>query len=222
MEVFDARLKKLAKEYKALKPFKKVEEAIVGFVASLPLIQTLKNDALRERHWKKIMEVTEITFDMNPKTFTLGALFDMQLDRFEEQVIEITGGATKELTIESGINQIRDTWRVQKFEVLKYFKGTQERGLVLKATDEIQQTLEDQMMNLSSMMSSRFVAPFLDLTQKWEKLMSLISEVIDVWMKVQAKWMYLEAILSAPRTSGCSCPRRPKSSTASTRPSRRS
>ena len=194
MEVFDARLKKLAKEYKALKPFKKVEEAIVGFVASLPLIQTLKNDALRERHWKKIMEVTEITFDMNPKTFTLGALFDMQLDRFEEQVIEITGGATKELTIESGINQIRDTWRVQKFEVLKYFKGTQERGLVLKATDEIQQTLEDQMMNLSSMMSSRFVAPFLDLTQKWEKLMSLISEVIDVWMKVQAKWMYLEAI----------------------------
>ena len=73
-------------------------------------------------------------------------------------------------------------------------KGTQERGLVLRSTDEIQQTLEDQTMNLSSMMSSRFVAPFLELTQKWEKLMSTISEVIEVWMKVQSKWMYLEAI----------------------------
>ena len=56
------------------------------------------------------------------------------------------------------------------------------------------QTLEDQMMNLSSMMSSRFVAPFLEQTQKWERLMSNISEVIEVWMKVQSKWMYLEAI----------------------------
>ncbi len=69
-----------------------------------------------------------------------------------------------------------------------------ERGLILRSNEEIIQTLEDQMMNLSSMMSSRFVAPFLELTQKWEKQMSLISEVIEVWMKVQSKWMYLEAI----------------------------
>jgi dynein heavy chain len=46
------------------------------------------------------------------------------------------------------------------------------------------------MMNLSSMMSSRYVAPFLELTHKWEKLMSTISETIDIWMKVQSKWMY--------------------------------
>ena len=43
-------------------------------------------------------------------------------------------------------------------------------------------------------MSSRFVAPFLEQTKKWEGLMSTISETIDVWMKVQAKWQYLEAI----------------------------
>merc|ERR1719326_1525948 len=49
-------------------------------------------------------------------------------------------------------------------------------------------------MNLSSMLSSRFAAPFIEELQKWEKQMSLISEVIEVWMKVQSKWMYLEAI----------------------------
>ena len=76
----------------------------------------------------------------------------------------------------------------------KYVKGGTERGFVLKSTDEIQLTLEDQMMNLSSMAASRFVGPFLDQTQKWEKLMSTIAEVIEVWMKVQSKWMYLEAI----------------------------
>ena len=194
MEEFDARLKKLPKDVKLLKPYKSAEEAITSFVASLPLIANLKNDALRPRHWERLMVVTEVEFDMNPKTFTLQKLFDMQLERFEEQILEITGGAGKELTIESGINQIADTWRVQSFEVIKYFKGDQERGLVLKPNEELVQTLEDQMMNLSSMMSSRFVAPFLELTQKWERQMSNISEVIEVWTKVQSKWMYLEAI----------------------------
>ena len=65
---------------------------------------------------------------------------------------------------------------------------------MLKPNEELVQTLEDQMMNLSSMMSSRFCAPFLEMTQKWERQMSTISEVIEVWMKVQAKWQYLEAI----------------------------
>ena len=104
------------------------------------------------------------------------------------------GGAVKELNIERGIKEIADTWKAMEFNVIKYFKGTQERGLVLRSTDEISQTLEDQTMNLSSMMSSKFVAPFIADTSKWEKAMSTISEVIEVWMKVQSKWMYLEAI----------------------------
>ena len=194
MEGFKEQLSRTAKEIKGLGPFRMVEETVNGFQHSLPLIQNLKSDSLRERHWLKLMELTGKTFDMNPRTFTLGSLFELNLDQFEDDIMAICGGALKELNIESGINAIADTWRLQRFDVVKYFKGPQERGLILKATDEITQTLEDQMMNLSSMMSSRFVAPFLEQTKKWEGLMSTISEVIDVWMKVQAKWQYLEAI----------------------------
>ena len=256
MEEFKAQLGKMDKEIKGLGPFRMVEETINGFQQSLPLIQNLKSDSLRERHWLKLMELTGKTFDMNPRTFTLGSLFELNLDQYEDDIMTICSGALKELNIEVGINAIADTWRLQKFGVTKYFKGqgagAQERGLILKGTDDITQTLEDQMMNLSSMMSSRFVAPFLEQTKKWEGLMSTISETIDVWMKVQAKWQYLEAIfigsedirlqltitltltptltptltltltLTLTRTSGSSCPRRRSASTASTRPSRRS
>ncbi len=55
MEEFDVRLKKLPKQTKALRPYKKVDEAMSAFNASLPLIQSLKNDALRPRHWEKLM-----------------------------------------------------------------------------------------------------------------------------------------------------------------------
>ncbi|KAJ1617774.1 dynein heavy chain and region D6 of dynein motor-domain-containing protein [Pavlovales sp. CCMP2436] len=125
MESYEARLKSLTKLFG-------IYEAELKSLTKL-------FEALRERHWKQLMDLTGTSFDMNPK-------------------------------------------------------GGTERGFVLRTTDEIQLTLEDQMMNLSSMSASRFVGPFLDQTQKWEKLMSTIAEVIAVWMKVQSKWMYLEAI----------------------------
>lgn len=81
-----------------------------------------------------------------------------------------------------------------KFNVVKYMKGTQERGFILGAVDEVMQILDDNAMNLQSMSASRFVGPFLGQVQTWEKSLSLIGEVLEVWLVVQRKWMYLESI----------------------------
>jgi len=44
-------------------------------------------------------------------------------------------------------------------------------------------TLDDNVMNLQSLSASRFVGPFVDKVQKWEKSLSHISEVVDVSMR---------------------------------------
>ena len=59
-------------------------------------------------------------------------------------------------------------------------KGTQERGFVIGAVDEILQILDDNAMNLQSMSASRFVGPFLETVNKWEKNLSHIGEVVEV------------------------------------------
>ena len=59
-------------------------------------------------------------------------------------------------------------------------KGTQERGSILGSVDDIVLTLDDNAMNLQSMAASRFVGPFLEKVQKWEKSLSHISEVVEV------------------------------------------
>lgn len=41
-------------------------------------------------------------FDLNPETFTLQNMFAMELHRFSEVIADITGSATKELSIEKG------------------------------------------------------------------------------------------------------------------------
>ena len=60
-------------------------------------------------------------------------------------------------------------------------KGTQERGHILGAVDEIVLSLDDNAMNLQSMSASRYVGPFFDRVQKWEKSLSHISEVVEVY-----------------------------------------
>lgn len=62
----------------------------------------------------------------------------------------------------------------------RYMKGTQERGHILGSVDEIVLSLDDNAMNLQSMSASRYVGPFFDRVQKWEKSLSHISEVVDV------------------------------------------
>lgn len=62
----------------------------------------------------------------------------------------------------------------------RYMKGTVEHGTILGTVDEIVLTLDDNSMNLQSMSASRYVGPFLERVQKWEKSLSHISEVVEV------------------------------------------
>lgn len=83
------------------------------------------------------------------------------------------------------VKEILDTWENMKFTVVKYYKGTQERGYILGSVDDIIQCLDDNTVNLQSISGSRFVGPFLQTVHKWEKTLSLIGEVIEVR---QRKW----------------------------------
>lgn len=56
------------------------------------------------------------------------------------------------------------------------------------------QLLEDNSMNLQSMSASPFIGPFMASVQKWEKCLTLVSEIIEEWLATQRKWLYLEGI----------------------------
>ena len=194
IEEFVQKLKRFTPDLKKYRPYAVVTEKINSFRDSIPLFRHLKNEALRPRHWKLLMDITGQSFQTNNKNFTLESIFKMELHKYAEKIEEITGAASKELSIEQGINKIADTWKNIRFEVQKYIKGTEDRGYILKGIDDIIALYDDNSMNLQSMSASRFVSPFLTTVQKWEKTLSTIAEVTEVWMHVQRKWMYLENI----------------------------
>ncbi len=59
---------------------------MTAFREGIPLIASLKNEAMKERHWSKLMDVTSVKFTMNPKTFTLNKLFEMNLARYADEI----------------------------------------------------------------------------------------------------------------------------------------
>ncbi|XP_066466098.1 dynein axonemal heavy chain 10 [Tiliqua scincoides] len=187
-------LRKLPRQVRNLPVAYHLEMKMKAFKDSIPLLLDLKNEALRERHWKELMDRTGIHFEMTTETFTLENMFAMELHKYTDVINEIVGSAVKELSIEKGVKEIVETWEHMKFTVQRYFKGTQERGFILGAVDDIVQILDDNAVNLQSISGSRFVGPFLATVHNWEKTLSLIGEVIEIWMIVQRKWMYLESI----------------------------
>ncbi|ORZ35435.1 dynein heavy chain and region D6 of dynein motor-domain-containing protein [Catenaria anguillulae PL171] len=203
IDEYGTMLRKLPPDLKQLRPTNVIADKVNTFKNSLPLLNDLKNEALRERHWKKLMDVTGKSFAMNPESFTLEKLVSMKLHEFATEIGEIVNGAMKELSIESALKDLDANWKNMKFSVVRYNKGGaapaagDDKGFILGGVEDVVLALDDNAMNLQSMAASKFVAAFLPQVQRWEKVLSLIGEVVEVWMNVQRKWMYLESIFLA-------------------------
>jgi dynein heavy chain len=185
---------KFPKELKELSVYKRVVDKLNAFKDSLPLVVSLKNDAMKTRHWQKLMELTGVTFDVTLKSLTLSNIFAMELTRFGSGVEEIVSEATNEAKIENELAKIDAAWRANSLQVIKYKKDGQDRGYVLRPADDLKIELDDNMLNLQAISGSKFVGAFVDRVRKWEKTLNIVSECLDQWSTVQRKWVYLEGI----------------------------
>ncbi|XP_017772772.1 PREDICTED: dynein heavy chain 2, axonemal [Nicrophorus vespilloides] len=185
------KLTKLARELKE-KNWSIVEhtrQRVDAFRRTLPLIGDLKNPAMRPRHWDRVRAAMYEDFDQNSPAFNLEAILAMRMIDYAEQINEISNAATMELLIEKGIKAIADTWKLVTIEMAPY-KGF----FRIKSVDDCFQMLEDNMMQLSTMKSTRFVEPFAKEVDMWERRLSYIMETLETALNVQRQWLYLENI----------------------------
>lgn len=187
------RLNKLSREVKDKnwEICDSIKSRIEQFKRTMPLIQDLKNPAMRDRHWAQIKSEVQKPFDHNAEDFTLEKIIELGLDQFAEQISEVSGAASKELSIEQAIATIAESWEQITLDIGPY----KDRGhFRLKATDDVFQQLEDNQVTLSTMKASRYVKAFEAEVDKWERTLSLILEVTEMILTVQRQWMYLENI----------------------------
>ncbi|TPP46731.1 Dynein heavy chain and region D6 of dynein motor family protein [Leishmania donovani] len=183
----------LGKQYGTINPFPAVHQLILNFQNSLPLLAKLKSPALKARHWTELMRVTDKSF--NYEQINLSELIAMELFRYIEEVDHVVLAAAREQGIEQEIRAIKQYWAEKVFTPVPYAprKGTA-RCDVLTDTSEIQEAVDDNMLKVQSIANVKWAQPFAEEVKTWERRLSVISDVITLWVTVQQKWQYLESI----------------------------
>jgi dynein heavy chain len=90
-------------------PFRKLKETIQGFKNSLPLIEELRNPAVQERHWNRIIQETgkeETVGEINLKSITLQKVFELELHHFQDKVTDVCKEAVAEANNEEQVRII--------------------------------------------------------------------------------------------------------------------
>ncbi|KAG7496340.1 dynein heavy chain 2, axonemal [Solea senegalensis] len=167
------------------------KDKIDQFKQIIPLIADMRNPAMRDRHWEQICEELKCSFDPNSADFTLEKIISLGFDKYAEKISEITGAASRELSIEQGLESITKTWKETALDIEPYKDKGHYR---LRGTDEVFQALEDNQVILSTMKASRFVKAFEQEVDCWERRLSQVLEVTEMILTVQRQWIYLENI----------------------------
>ena len=193
-------VKKLQKEVKALpRPAHKwqVHIGLTALLASmattLPLVQDLRDDAMRARHWTQLMQVAGSTFVVDDK-LQLDTLIKLELDKVQDAVTEIVERARAEIKIDFALQKIINAWGLLFLEYVP-FKATGVQILVQPG--EVFESLDDHEVQLQNMMGNRFVGFFETVVTEWKSKLGTVRSVLDVWLEVQRSWTQLESIFLA-------------------------
>ena len=170
-----------------------VTEKLNGFNEQVPLIEYLAHPGLRDRHWDKMGEI--VGYSIKPDEFTtLRTVTEQRLEQFLPQFEEISFAASKEYNLEKSLDTMLSEW--QDIETpFAHYRDTE--WSIMGNTEEIQMQLDDHIVKTQTMKSNTFIGPFEERTKEWEKTVLKIQDVLDMWLKVQVTWMYLEPIFGS-------------------------
>ncbi|KAK7113097.1 dynein beta chain, ciliary-like [Littorina saxatilis] len=187
---FSKDVRMLDKEMRAWDVYLGLEGTIKNMIASLKAVGDLQNPSIRERHWKQLMDATGVRFKMDDQT-VLEDLLKLNLHKFEEEVKNIVDKAVKETSMEKVLRELEVTWATMAFE---HDKHPRTGITLLRASDEVVETLEDNQTQVQNMMSSKYIAFFLGEVSEWQKKLSTADQVISKYLEVQRTWSHLESI----------------------------
>jgi len=185
--------KQLADKRGPYKTASSLLKRVEGFRTDIPVVLTLCNPGMMERHWDQVSELTGYEIKPDEET-TLAQLLSLNLNRHMEKMEEIGASASKEFSLASAMKEMKSAWSEQLFNFSEYRDtGT----YVLKEVEDIQVLLDDHIVKAQTMKGSPFIKPFREEIDVWEAKLSSMMEILDEWLKVQATWMYLEPIFSS-------------------------
>jgi len=174
---------------------KKIKKDLDAFKQNLPLLHALCNPGLRQRHWEEISEIVGFSMERDP-AFTLSRILDMEVGKHMDQLQEISDSAAREHGLETTLTSMVEQWEPVVFE-LKPWKDTGSYIVAGGTVDEMQSLMDDHIIKAQTMKGSPYAKPFMDRILETESWLCNTQELMDIWIKVQGVWLYLEPIFGS-------------------------
>lgn len=121
----------------------------------LPIVTALSNKSMRERHWKKMEEAMEVPLPpLSDASLTMEFLTSLKIIQYKDTVLTTSTEATQEAALEEMLSKVNSKWSDIEFQCIPY-KDSKDM-VILSAVDEITAALEDSMVTMSTIVSSRY------------------------------------------------------------------
>ena len=171
-----------------------IRTKIEKFRAHMPILHTLCNPGLRERHWQQIEAANGGPIKRNDEKTSLHDMIEAGLNRVVDKLEEIGITATKEFQLETAMDKMKAEWKSFCFECVPY----RESGVsILSGVEDVQQMLDDHILKAQTMHSSAYIKPFEEEMKEWEDKLLSMQDILDAWLRCQESWLYLEPIFNS-------------------------
>ncbi|KAI4817445.1 hypothetical protein KUCAC02_010846 [Chaenocephalus aceratus] len=172
---------------------KNFKNKIDEFKQHLPILTTICNPGIKERHWETISSI--VGFAVKPDvSSSLLNMLELGLSKFSKKLEEIGAAASKEYSLEKSMDKMKSEWT----ELLFSFTPYRDTGTnIVSAVDDIQMLLDDHVIKTQTMRGSPFIKPIEAECKRWEDKLLSMQDILDSMLKCQSTWLYLEPIFSS-------------------------
>ena len=108
----------------------------------------------------------------------------------------LTDRAQNEYDLEVKLKKIESNWAGIELKVVQRENKNGDIYHIVEPTDEVTQTLDDDVKRLSTIKTSPYYAQFEGEIEEWEITLANISDTLDLLMTVQRNWSHLESIFN--------------------------
>jgi dynein heavy chain 1 len=174
-----------------------LSKKLTFYLSQQSVLRDLASDAMKERHWKQIFDKLKLSAGaansaLNMKTITLGKMWETNLLNYKKVITEIFSIAQGELALEQFLLTIREFWCNVEFTLV-----LRDNLKIISSWDVLLTNLEDNLLSLSSLKQSPYfknVPEFQEDTNNWENRLTHLRSILEVWIEVQRKFIYLRSI----------------------------
>lgn len=173
--------------------FDDIQQTARSLVKQNKYLVDLKNENIKDRHWKKLLAGVEGNQTKDFHFYTLSDIWNLNLPLFEHLIQSITTQANNERTLEENINKISNKWNLLTFEFFNF----NSRLKLVRSWDSLFNHCSQDISELSSMRNSSSFNVFEQEVSQLESKLNAFFTILDIWIEVQRQWVYLDGVFES-------------------------